>query len=214
VTGADRHHLGRVLNEVPELDDRVRPTYQDKLFADLVTITGMDKGSSVLEVGCGTGQATRSVAALGCPVTAVEPGPGKVATTRRAPPRGSMALLGNVVIRRPGEAQVYAEAADPRALRTRAPRLGSPASRGRGTRDQRGLGTAQRSRRPVRPHDRAAEPGGAVARRLGTAQRSRRPVRPHDRAAEPGGAVARRRDRRRSPPLDVAVPQARIELIS
>jgi 2-polyprenyl-3-methyl-5-hydroxy-6-metoxy-1,4-benzoquinol methylase len=61
-----------VLNEVPELYDRVRPTYQDKLFADLVTITAMDKGSSVLQVGCATGQATRSVAALGCRIRDVD----------------------------------------------------------------------------------------------------------------------------------------------
>jgi 2-polyprenyl-3-methyl-5-hydroxy-6-metoxy-1,4-benzoquinol methylase len=66
-----------VFNEVPGLYDRVRPTYSDELFADLVTIIGMDERSSVLEVGCGTGQATRSLAAVGCPVTAVEPGRGK-----------------------------------------------------------------------------------------------------------------------------------------
>jgi tRNA G46 methylase TrmB len=49
-----------VFNEVPELYDRVRPAYPDELFADLVAITGMDRQSSVLEVGCGTGQAIRS----------------------------------------------------------------------------------------------------------------------------------------------------------
>jgi tRNA G46 methylase TrmB len=49
-----------VFNEVPELYDRVRPAYPDGLFADLVAITGMDRQSSVLEVGCGTGQAIRS----------------------------------------------------------------------------------------------------------------------------------------------------------
>ncbi|MFC9804709.1 MULTISPECIES: class I SAM-dependent methyltransferase [Streptomyces] len=43
----------------------------------------MDGRSSVLEVGCGTGQATRSLAALGCSVTAVEPGEGMAALTRR-----------------------------------------------------------------------------------------------------------------------------------
>ena len=57
MTGPDLRDLGRVFNEVPELYDRVRPTYPDELFADLAAITGMDRGSSVLEVGCGTGQA-------------------------------------------------------------------------------------------------------------------------------------------------------------
>lgn len=65
---ADERRLGRVFTEVPELYDRVRPGYPDELFADLVTITGLDERSSVLEVGCGSGQATRSLAALGCSV--------------------------------------------------------------------------------------------------------------------------------------------------
>src|SRR6266849_4972319 len=83
MAGAERRHLGRVFNEVPELYDRVRPTYPEELFADLVAITGMDDGSAVLEVGCGTGQATRSLAALGCSVTAVEPGMGMAALARQ-----------------------------------------------------------------------------------------------------------------------------------
>jgi ubiquinone/menaquinone biosynthesis C-methylase UbiE len=83
MTAPDRRDLGRVFNEVPELYDRVRPTYPDELFADLVAITGMDRGSSVLEVGCGTGQATRSLAALGYPVTAIEPGTGMAALARQ-----------------------------------------------------------------------------------------------------------------------------------
>ena len=78
--------LGGVFNEVAELYDRVRPTYPDSLFTDLVSITDVGEGSSVLEVGCGTGQATRPLAALGCSVTAVEPGPGMagIATKRLA----------------------------------------------------------------------------------------------------------------------------------
>ncbi|MFF0791644.1 hypothetical protein [Streptomyces spiralis] len=56
----DRHHLGRLFDEVPELYDRVRPGYPDELFADLAGVTGLDETSSVLEVGCGTGHATRS----------------------------------------------------------------------------------------------------------------------------------------------------------
>lgn len=154
-------NLGRVFNEVPELYDRVRPGYPDELFADLVAVTGTDDRSSVLEVGCGTGQATRSLAALGCSVTAIEPGADMAALARRriasfgnvevetstfeewdnrgrrfdvlvaasswhwVDPSigwqrahhmlhagGWMALLGHVVVRRPGEPEVYAETAD------------------------------------------------------------------------------------------------------
>jgi len=160
MTGPDRRDLGRVFNEVPGLYDRVRPGYPDELFADLAAITGMGRRSPVLEVGCGTGQATRSLAALGYRVTAVEPGAGMAALARQrlaafrnvevetsafeewdddgrrfdvlvaasswhwVDPSagwrrahdvlrrgGWMALLGNVVVRRPGEPEVYAETA-------------------------------------------------------------------------------------------------------
>jgi SAM-dependent methyltransferase len=83
MAGPNQRDLGRVFNEVPELYDRVRPGYPDELFADLVTITHMDERSSVLEVGCGTGQATRSLAALGCSVTAIEPGADMAALARQ-----------------------------------------------------------------------------------------------------------------------------------
>jgi protein-L-isoaspartate O-methyltransferase len=83
MAGPERRHLGRLFDEVPELYDRVRPGYPDELSADLVTITGMDTSASVLEVGCGTGQATRSLAALGRSVTAIEPGVGMAALARR-----------------------------------------------------------------------------------------------------------------------------------
>jgi SAM-dependent methyltransferase len=77
-----RYALGQVFNEVPELYDRVRPGYPAELFADLAALTGVGERSSVLEVGCGTGQATCSLGALGCSVTAVEPGAGMAALAR------------------------------------------------------------------------------------------------------------------------------------
>jgi SAM-dependent methyltransferase len=161
VTDTDRRALGRLFDEDPELYDRVRPTYPNELFTDLVATTELDSRSSVLEVGCGTGQATRSLAALGCSVTAIELGSGMAALARQRlavlsnvavevssfeewddqgrrfdllvaaaawhwvdpsvgwrrahevlRPGGWMALLGNVVVRRPDELEVYAETAD------------------------------------------------------------------------------------------------------
>jgi SAM-dependent methyltransferase len=161
MSDANQREIGLVFNEVPELYDRVRPTYPDDLFADLVAVTGLNPRSSVLEIGCGTGQATRSLAALGCSVTAVEPGAAmaelarqrlaafsnvEVETSkfedwndrgrhfdllvaasswhwvdpavgwRRAHdvlrPGGWMAVVAHVVVRRPGEPEVYAETAD------------------------------------------------------------------------------------------------------
>jgi SAM-dependent methyltransferase len=76
-------NLGRVFNDVPELYDRVRPGYPAELFADLAADAGLAGKSSVLEVGCGTGQATRSLAGLGIAVTAVEPGADLAGLARR-----------------------------------------------------------------------------------------------------------------------------------
>ncbi|MFD0525459.1 class I SAM-dependent methyltransferase [Paractinoplanes durhamensis] len=76
-------NLGQVFNEVPELYDRVRPGYPPELFADLADLDGLGPGSSVLEVGAGTGHATVPLAALGCTVTALEPGAEMAAIARR-----------------------------------------------------------------------------------------------------------------------------------
>jgi SAM-dependent methyltransferase len=91
MTSRHPRDLGRVFNEVPELYDRVRPAYPEQLFADLVAVTGMGGRSSVLEVGCGTGQATRSLAALAGAVTAIEPGVDMAALARRR-----LSTFGNV----------------------------------------------------------------------------------------------------------------------
>src|SRR3954466_4385062 len=93
MAGSDHRALGRVFDEVPELYDRVRPGYPDELFTDLASSTGMGAGTSVLEVGCGTGQATRSLAQLGCSVTAVEPGAGLAALARQR-----LAAFGDVTV--------------------------------------------------------------------------------------------------------------------
>jgi SAM-dependent methyltransferase len=150
-----------VFDEVPRLYDRVRPSYPDELITDLVSISGIGESSSVLEVGCGTGQATRKLAGLGCAITAVEPGEGMAAVAREnldrfenvqietstieswedrgrrfdliaaasswhwvdptvgwplahrfLHPGGWFAVLANVVVRREGEPEVYAQTAD------------------------------------------------------------------------------------------------------
>jgi hypothetical protein len=43
MAGPNRRDLRRRFNEVPEFYDRVRPGYPDELFADLVTVTGVDE---------------------------------------------------------------------------------------------------------------------------------------------------------------------------
>ena len=230
MTEPDRRELGRVFNEVPGLYDRVRPAYPDQLFADLVAITGMDRRSSVLEVGCGTGRrrarwprsgigdrhrARPGMAALARQRLAAFPNV-EVETSafeewddrgrrfdvlvaasawhwvdpsigwRRAHdvlhPGGWMALLGNVVVRRPGEPEVYAETAD---LHERF----SPGNPGWG-------------HPPLEDEVRGRTRAGAGR---GPGQL----VRPDDRAVVPDCPVVQRGRLRGSPPLDVAVPQAR-----
>lgn len=72
-----------VFGEVAELYDRHRPTYPDRLIDDLLTLARVERGQPVLEVGAGTGKATRLFAARGIPVVAVEPSAEMAAVARR-----------------------------------------------------------------------------------------------------------------------------------
>lgn len=74
----------RVLfDAVADQYDRARPTYPPELFDDIVALSGVPDGGRVLEIGCGTGQATRPMAERGYRITAVELGPNLAALARR-----------------------------------------------------------------------------------------------------------------------------------
>ena len=75
--------LRETFEEAPELYDRVRPDYPEELFDDLARLVGLLPGSRVLELGCGTGQATVSLARRGYRVVAVELGAGLAQVARR-----------------------------------------------------------------------------------------------------------------------------------
>jgi SAM-dependent methyltransferase len=72
-----------LFDSVAELYDRARPTYPDALFDDIVALSRMPDGGRVLEIGCGTGQATLPMAERGYRVTAVELGANLAAVARR-----------------------------------------------------------------------------------------------------------------------------------
>lgn len=65
----------QTFGEVPELYDRARPRYPAQLFDDLLSWLGTDHPPEVVEIGCGTGQATGPLLERGCQVTAVELSP-------------------------------------------------------------------------------------------------------------------------------------------
>jgi SAM-dependent methyltransferase len=65
---------GKVFNEVAVVYDRNRPTYPDALVDQACEVAGIGDGDRVLEIGCATGQLTRSLLARGLRVTALEPG--------------------------------------------------------------------------------------------------------------------------------------------
>ena len=59
---------------IAELYDRIRPSYPEALFDDLLRLTGLSRGAGALEIGCGTGQATRSLAKRGLRISCLELG--------------------------------------------------------------------------------------------------------------------------------------------
>ncbi|KAB2351363.1 class I SAM-dependent methyltransferase [Actinomadura rudentiformis] len=80
---ADRRTLRMTFNENAALYDRARPHYPAGIFNDLDALAGTGPGCRVLEIGCGTGQATAPLAARGCEVVAVELGAEMAEVARR-----------------------------------------------------------------------------------------------------------------------------------
>ena len=61
-----------------------RPDYPEALIVDVLSYTKLKPTDTVLEVGCGTGQATKSFATRGFRILALDPGPEMVRTAREA----------------------------------------------------------------------------------------------------------------------------------
>jgi SAM-dependent methyltransferase len=78
-----RHGLRAGFDHAAEDYQRTRPVCPPQLFDDLIDRAGLAAGDRVIEIGCGTGQATVSLAERGLAVTAVELGAGLAALARR-----------------------------------------------------------------------------------------------------------------------------------
>lgn len=79
MTNSDLNALGLSFDRQADLYDLVRPSYPTALFDALSELTGLAAGARVLEIGAGTGIATRALAERGYTITAIEPGPAMAA---------------------------------------------------------------------------------------------------------------------------------------
>ncbi|MFK0163610.1 methyltransferase domain-containing protein [Rhizobium sp. NPDC090279] len=68
---------------VANLYDDARPTYPDALFDDVIAFAGLEDQDQILEIGCGTGQATQGFARRGLSILALDPGEELIAVARK-----------------------------------------------------------------------------------------------------------------------------------
>ena len=70
----DRNRLRTTFDEAASLYDEVRPGYPEELFDDVVSLSGIPPAGRILEIGCGTGQATVPFARRGYRILCIELG--------------------------------------------------------------------------------------------------------------------------------------------
>jgi SAM-dependent methyltransferase len=69
-------------DQIANVYNVARPDYPEALIEDVVSYADLKQGDPILEVGCGTGQATKSFAKRGFPIVAMDPGPEMVRVAR------------------------------------------------------------------------------------------------------------------------------------
>jgi SAM-dependent methyltransferase len=79
---ATREELRSTFDEVATTYDEVRPGYPLALFDEIVAVSAIPEGGRILEIGCGTGQATLPLATRGYRMTCVEMGESLAAVGR------------------------------------------------------------------------------------------------------------------------------------
>jgi ubiquinone/menaquinone biosynthesis C-methylase UbiE len=65
---------GAVFDSVARLYDETRPSYPEDLIRDVIQISGIPPGGRILEIGCGTGQATLPFAKRGYRMVCLDAG--------------------------------------------------------------------------------------------------------------------------------------------
>jgi SAM-dependent methyltransferase len=80
-------------DQVASVYSKARPDYPHALVDDVVSYARLKPDDAILEVGCGTGQATKSFATRGFSILAVDPGPEMVRAAR-----ATLAQFGNVAL--------------------------------------------------------------------------------------------------------------------
>src|ERR1044072_7806155 len=81
----ERHTLRATFDSTAELYDAARPEYPPRLFADLIALASLEPGDRLLEIGCGTGKASRPLLEAGFTVVCVELGEALARRARRNP---------------------------------------------------------------------------------------------------------------------------------
>jgi SAM-dependent methyltransferase len=82
MTDSGDRSLRGTFDQDAELYDNLRPGYPKELFDDLAGMIPLTPQARVLEIGCGTGQATRSLARRECSILCVELGDSLAAVAR------------------------------------------------------------------------------------------------------------------------------------
>src|ERR671914_1959597 len=107
MAAGERNRLRTTFDEAASLYDEVRPGYPEDLFDDIVSLSGIPAGGRILEIGCGTGQATVPFARRGYRILCIELGENMAALARRN-------------LRRYSQAEVRTGAFEESSLRERA----------------------------------------------------------------------------------------------
>jgi SAM-dependent methyltransferase len=83
VADEERRALGQTFDRAAEEYDAARPAYPPVLVDHALDRGALREGSSVLEIGCGTGKLTEMLVERGLRIDAVDPGPNMLAVARR-----------------------------------------------------------------------------------------------------------------------------------